>query len=109
MRRSLLASALIAGLLVPAAAASASTDIVISEFRARGPAGGNDEYVEIRNKSAAPVAIGGLQLQGCASGTGTIGNRATVPAGVTLAAGQAYLFVNNAAGGYSGAVAGDRT
>ena len=68
MRRSLLASALLAGtLLVPVSAAGASTDLVIAEFRARGPAGGNDEFVEIRNKSAAPVSIGGLQLQGCAA------------------------------------------
>jgi uncharacterized protein len=110
MRRSLLASALVAGtLLVPVSAAGASTDLVISEFRARGPAGGNDEFVEIRNKSAAPVSIGGLQLQGCAAASGTIGNRATVAAGVTLAAGQAYLFANNASGGYSGTTEADAT
>ena len=110
MRRSLLTTALIAGtLLVPASAASAS-DIVISEFRTRGPAGGNDEFVEIRNTSAAPVAIGGLQLQGCASGTGSIGNRATVSAGVTLAPGQTYLFTNIATPGpYSGTVARDQS
>ena len=110
MRRTLLTSALVAGtLLVPVGTASAA-DIVISEFRARGPAGGNDEFVEIRNKSAAPVSIAGWQLQACSSGAGTIGNRATVDAGVTLAAGQAYLFANNAAaGGYSGTAAPDET
>jgi len=97
MRRSLITSALVAGaLLAPATAASAASDIVISEFRTRGPVGGNDEFVEIRNKSASPVPIGGLALQGCASGTpGTASNRATVPAGVTLAPGQAYLFANS--------------
>ena len=110
MRRTLLTSALVAGtLLVPVGTASAA-DIVISEFRTRGPAGGNDEFVEIRNKSAAPVSIAGWQLQACASGAGTIGNRATVDAGVTLAAGQAYLFANNtASGGYSGTAAPDET
>jgi len=111
MRRSLLASALVAGtLLVPVSAAGASTDIVISEFRVRGPVGGNDEFVEIRNKSAAPVAIGGLRLEGCASGSpGNASLRVAVPAGVTLAAGQAYLFANTAASGYSGAVTPDAT
>ena len=36
----------------------------ISEFRARGPVGGNDEFVELRNTSAAPVAIGGWAAAG---------------------------------------------
>jgi uncharacterized protein len=110
MRRSLLASALVAGtLLVPVSAAGADTSLVISEFRTRGPSGGNDEFVEIRNKSAAPVPIGGFKLQGCPSGGGTPGDRATVPAGVTLQAGQAFLFGNNAASGYSGSVTPDAT
>ena len=46
----------------PALAAPAtaqSTTIVISEYRTRGPAGGNDEFIELRNNSAAPVDIGG--------------------------------------------------
>ena len=111
MRRSLLASALVAGtLLVPAAAASASTDLVISEFQTRGPSGGNDEFVEIRNKSASPVAIGGLRLEGCASASpGTASLRVAVPAGVTLAPNQAYLFANTTAPGYSGATTPDAT
>jgi predicted extracellular nuclease len=91
------------------AAAQVNSPVAIAEFRARGPAGGNDEYVEIRNRSAAPIAIAGWRLQGCASGSGDASNRATVPDGVTLAAGQAYLFTNSAAGGYSGAVPGDAT
>ena len=52
----------IPGIVVIAAAAPlwaagpASAQVVISEFRTRGPAGGNDEFVELRNTSAAPVA-----------------------------------------------------
>ena len=38
------------GLFVPAARAS-STSIVISEFRTRGPNGGNDEGIELRDLS----------------------------------------------------------
>ena len=92
------------------AAGPASAQVVISEFRVRGPAGGNDEFVELRNTSAAPVAIGGWLLQGCANGTpGNASTRATVTAGVTLAPNQAYLFTNDAASGYSGSVPGDQT
>jgi hypothetical protein len=44
----------------PAVAQSAPpNEIVISEFRTRGPAGGNDEFVELRNRSAVPVEISG--------------------------------------------------
>ena len=83
---------------------------MVSEFRVRGPAGGNDEFIELRNTSAAPVAIGGWLLQGCANGTpGNPSTRATVNAGVTLAPNQAYLFTNDAASGYSGSVPGDQT
>ena len=106
----------IPGIVVIAAAAAlwaagpASAQVVISEFRTRGPAGGNDEYVELRNTSSSPVDISGWRLQGCASGTpGNASDRTTVPADVTLAVGQAYLFANNAAGGYSGATEPDRT
>lgn len=31
--------------------------VVISEYRARGPSGGNDEFVELYNASAAPVVL----------------------------------------------------
>src|SRR5215213_8108913 len=104
----LLRATLVAFFLLPAVTAQAA-DIVISEFRTKGPSGGSDEFVEIRNRSAAPVEISGYALQGCASASGNPSNRATVPPGVTLEAGQAYLFVNNAVNGYSGSVFGDRT
>ena len=94
-----------------APAAASTSGVVISEFRARGPMGGNDEFVELRNAGAAPVDISGWLLQGCASGTpGTASTRATVGAGVVLAPGQSYLFANNnSTGGYSGTVAPDQT
>ena len=100
---------------IAAAAASpqvvaAPNGVVISEFRARGPAGGNDEFVELLNTGSAAVSIGGWKLNGCASGTpGSESTRATIPAGITLQPGQHYLFTNSASGGYSGSVAGDQT
>jgi uncharacterized protein len=92
--------------LIGSAYASPS-GVVISEFRFRGPTGGNDEFVELFNTSGLPVNVSGWKLQGCASASGLASDRATVPAGTTLAAGQHYLFTNSS--GYSGSVAGDAT
>lgn len=84
--------------------------VVISEFRFRGPAGGNDEFVELFNTSAVTVDVSGWKLQGCASASGLASDRTTISAATSLASGQHYLFVNNnSSGGYSGAIAGDQT
>jgi len=93
-----------------APAFASPSGVVISGFQVRGPAGGNDEYIELRNTSAGAVDISGWKLQGCGSASpGTAGTRATVAAGVTLTAGQYYLFTNNGSAGYSGSVVGDAT
>ncbi len=89
---------------------AASTTVVVSEFRVRGPVGGSDEFVELYNKSASPVAIGGWKLRG-SNASGTISTRATVPAGRILGPGCHYLFTNSSTSGgpYSGPVVGDQT
>ena len=92
------------------AASAPPNEIVISEFRTRGPAGGNDEFIELRNRSAQPVDISGWRLQGCASGSpGNASNRVTVGSDILLPPGGSYLFANDASGGYSGTVAPDET
>jgi uncharacterized protein len=92
------------------ALAAADDQVVISEFRARGPAGGNDEFIELRNRSAAPVDISDWLLQTCAAAApGNASTRATVPVGIVLAPGQSYLLANSAAGGFSGSAAPDQT
>lgn len=94
------------GVLFGAMPASASdSGIVVSEFRFRGPAGGNDEFVELYNTSAKPLDISGWRLQGCAASSGNPSDRASVPDGTTLGSGDHYLFTNS--GGYSGTVPGD--
>lgn len=80
--------------------------IVISEFRFRGPSGGNDEFVEIYNNSDNPIDISGWKLMG-SSNTAPTGVRATVRPNTILPGRQHYLFVNTAASGYSGTVAGN--
>lgn len=105
------ASALAAGIALTCAAPAlaAPNGVVISEFRAHGPSGGNDEFVELTNTTSSPVNIGGWKLQGCASGSGAPSDRATIAANTSLPAGAKFLFVNDAASGYSGSVAGDQT
>src|SRR5262245_5424469 len=85
-----------------------STNVVISEFRVRGPAGGNDEFIEIYNLSSIPVDISGWKIRGSNS-TGTIGDRATITAGTIIQPGCHYLLTNAAASGYSGTVPGNQT
>src|ERR1044072_9248697 len=87
-----------------------STNVVISEFRVRGPNGGNDEFVELYNLSGAPVAIGGWKIRG-SNNTAGVSDRATITAGTTLQPGCHYLLTNSSTSGgpYSGAVAGDQT
>jgi len=44
-------------------AAAVSTSIVISEFRVRGPNGGNDEFIELYNPTALPIDLSFHRLQ----------------------------------------------
>src|ERR1041385_7608774 len=87
-----------------------STNIVISEFRVRGPNGAADEFVELYNLSGAPVAIGGWKVRGSNNAAG-VSDRATITAGTTLQPGCHYLLTNSSTSGgpYSGAVPGDQT
>ena len=101
--------ALLAMLVTAGAATVASANILISEFRTRGPAGGNDEFIEIWNNSGIAVNIGGYTLRG-SNNAGVNSVRATVPAGTLLNAGCYYLFTNaTLTTGYSGAVPGNTT
>jgi hypothetical protein len=103
------AAAVLALVAASGVAQAASPNILISEFRTRGPLGGNDEFVEIWNNSAAPVNIGGYTLRG-SNNAGTTSVRATVSAGVVLNPGCYFLFTNaTPTTGYSGPVPGNQT
>ena len=81
--------------LFAAALPALAADLTISNFRVRGPAGGNDEFVELHNGSGAPLAVGGYALL-ASNASGTTGTRATLPAGTTIAPG-CYLLLTNSA------------
>ena len=89
-------------------AAQTGTGVVVSEFRSRGPLGGNDEFVELFNPTSSPVDISGWKIRG-SNASGTVGDRATVPAGTTLGAGCFFLVTNAGVSGYSGGVPGNLT
>jgi uncharacterized protein (TIGR03437 family) len=79
--------------------------VVISEFRTRGPAGASDEFIELYNPTTSSVPIGGLKIRASNSG-GTTGDRVTITSGTTLGSGCHYLLANTS---YSGAVTPNQT
>lgn len=85
----------------------APSHLVISEFRTRGPNGGNDEFVEIFNPSGGAVDISGWKIQrssGCGSYVTTL---LTINNGVILQPGQHFLAV--ASSGSSLTISADQT
>ena len=111
-----LAALMAAAVAAPAAQAAPSTTVVIQGVAFRGPTGGNDEYIQIKNISTSPQAIGGWEIWGSNATGSAVGSRAKIAAGVTLPAGKSYLFINDqpgtplpsAGGEYSGTVPGDQ-
>jgi len=85
-----------------------STTILISEFRTRGPAGGNDEFVELYNASSSSINIGGWKIN-ASNSVGTVGTRLTITAGTIIPSHGHFLATNNAAAGYSGAVTANQS
>lgn len=78
----------------------------ISQFRVRGPAGGNDEFVELVNTSSSALDVSGYGLS-APNASGTTGVRATLSGGTVIQPGCYLLLTNGASGGYSGSVSGD--
>ncbi len=92
-----------------APAQQTATNIVISEFRVRGPNGGNDEFIELYNPTNLQIDISGWKIRS-SNDTGILSDRVTISSGKILLPGQYYLITNSNAGGpYSGSVAGDQT
>jgi hypothetical protein len=72
-----------------------ATNVVISEFRTRGPNGAADEFVELYNPTSTPVNVSGWKILGSNS-AGSTSARYTIPSGITLQSGQHYLIVGSA-------------
>ena len=85
-----------ATLLAALIAAPAGAQLVIGEFRQRGVAGDNDEYIEIHNRSTAPHTVaGGGGGYAVVTSDGTV--RGVIPNGVVIPGKGHFLLVNPAA------------
>lgn len=83
-------------------------DVLISEFRTRGPQGAADEFIELYNPGTSTVVIGGLKIR-ASNNAGTISDRVTITSGTTLGSGCHYLIANSSASGYSGATTANQS
>ncbi len=83
--------------------------IIISEFRVRGPSGANDEFIELYNNSGAPheVTAASGTGYGVAASDGTI--RCSIPNGTVIPNRGHYLCVNSVAYSLASYPAGDGT
>jgi hypothetical protein len=82
-----------------------ATDIVISEFRARGSAGGNDDFIELFNPTQGTVNLNGWSINR-SNDSGNTNAHYPFTTNVILQPGQYYLLANNA---YDDSVAPDAT
>lgn len=97
-----------------APAGASPNGVLISQFRFRGPRGGNDEFIQVKNTSTAAADLSGYQVKACGNNGALLATPvATVPSGTALIpAGSSLLFVNVQDGtaispGYNGPVAGE--
>ena len=86
----------------------AAGQVLISEFRTRGPGGASDEFIEIYNPTTSTIVIGGLKIRSSSNTGATLTTRATINAGMTLGPGCHYLFAPTTFSG-SGLVSPDQT
>ncbi len=91
-----------------AAPAQAASHVVISEFRFRGPKGGNDEFIELYNPTGDTVDISNWSIWK-SNGSGVQSQIKKIPSGTLLHSGQHYLIANTNSNGYSGSVPPDLT
>ena len=73
-------------------------DVVISEFRLRGPSGANDEFIELYNNTETPIAVAttdGSSGWALAASDGVI--RFVIPNGTIIPAHGHFLGVNSTA------------
>src|SRR5919107_2837129 len=96
MSKSFRVSVVFAGLIVMmlGLAQVAAGQLIISEFRVRGPNGANDEFIEIANNNGADHTVaGGGTGYGVAASNGVA--RCVIPNGTVIPNTGHFLFVNS--------------
>jgi len=95
-------------LIVLSASQTVSAQLIISEFRVRGPSGANDEFIELYNNSGADHTVaGGGTGYAVASSDGVA--RCVVPNGTVVPNRGNYLCTNSVAYSLGGYAAADAT
>lgn len=94
-----LTGAVLLAQLTTLVAAAASAQLVISEFRVRGPSGANDEFIEIHNNTASDHTVAGGSGTGYGVAASDGVTRCSIPNGTVIPARGHYLCVNSV--GYS--------
>jgi VCBS repeat-containing protein len=102
-------AALASVLQPPSAQAAPTTDLVISEFRVRGPSGANDEFIEIANKGPADHTVAASSGAGYGIAVSDGVTRCTIPNGTIIPKFGHYLCVNSVAYSLSSYPAGNFT
>ena len=74
----------------PSSSPTPPPPIVISEFRTRGPAGANDEFVELYNNSDSPIDLSGWKIRG-SNNAGVMSTRLTINVGTIIPARHHFL------------------
>jgi hypothetical protein len=78
---------------------AASAQLVISEFRVRGPNGANDEFIEIHNNTSVDHTVAAVSGTGYGVAASDGATRCSIPNGTVIPARGHYLCVNSV--GYS--------
>lgn len=99
MTRSRVTVGILCSLLVILSAQAAFAQLIISEFRVRGPNGANDEYIEIYNNSGADHTVAAISGTGYGIAASNGVTRCSIPNGTVIPNRGHYLCVNSV--GYS--------
>lgn len=75
----------------------AAAQLVISEFRVRGPTGANDEYIVLTNNAGVPHTVAAISGTGYGVAASDGITRCSIPNGVIIPAHGSYLCVNSGA------------
>jgi len=95
------------------AAVPAEAQLIISEFRLRGPSGANDEFVEVYNNSGADHTVAAAVTDGSGDGYAVVASdgvvRCVIPNGTVIPNRGHYLCANSTAYSLSSYPAGNGT
>lgn len=104
-KRALLGSVALLALL---GASQAHAQLIISEFRVRGPSGANDEFIELYNNSGSDHTVAGGGIGYAVAASDGVA-RCVLPNGMVIPNRGHYLCTNSVAYSLSGYATGDAT